>query len=209
MHMRHACCVVDRDAANMAISVLHSSSRTRRRSIWTSRCLWRCVRMHPTLPPSASDVMLLTPCLLAAGWPARPAGRRVRTAGRRRLCTAAGRRVWPAGRHGWRHAPAGWHGRHGQHGEHGRHGRHGRHGPARCVTACRSCAVCNSFVQSSVAAAVATWHALRVLRTLLELHGAGGHKGGVNFSDGIQASDVMGLMGKGGSGACYVKKALT
>lgn len=32
---------------------------------------------------------------------------------------------------------------------------------------------------------------------------AGGHGGssGVNFSDGIQASDVMGLMGKGGSGA--------
>jgi hypothetical protein len=28
----------------------------------------------------------------------------------------------------------------------------------------------------------------------------GGHKGGVNFSDGIQASDLMGLMGKGGSG---------
>jgi hypothetical protein len=34
------------------------------------------------------------------------------------------------------------------------------------------------------------------------LHDAGGHKGGVNFSDGIQASDLMGLMGKGGSGAC-------
>ena len=69
--------------------------------------------------------------------------------------------------------------------------------------------MCNSFVQSSVAAAVATWHALHLLPTFLELHGAGGHKGGVNFSDGIQASDVMGLMGKGGSGAYYVTMALT